>query len=126
MEHMTSQNLVPRPKPTGKQHSLNDYDLMECIDEGLGKFGPGIKYAIMWRMIVLGDSPKEGILANPQAFVTALHSIFGRSAEMVEREVVGRIKARADKDYATIESLVELVQALRKQDHNLCDLAVVE
>lgn len=122
---MASQNLMPRPNPARK-HSLNDYDLMECIEEGLNKFGPGIKYTVMWRMVVLGDSPKEGILANPQAFVAALHSIFGRSAEMLEREVVSRIKARADEDYATIEGLVELVQALRKQDRNLCDLAIIE
>jgi hypothetical protein len=94
---------------------LNDYDLMECIEKGLGKFGPGIKYAVMWRMVVLGDSPKEGILVNPQAFVSALQSAFGHSAKIIEQEVVDQIKARADPEYSEMENLTDLINALRKQ-----------
>lgn len=56
---------------------LNDYDLMECIEAGLNRFGRAIKYSVMWRMIVLGDAPKEGILVKPEAFIAALQSIFG-------------------------------------------------
>ena len=100
---------------TQRSRPLNDYDLMECIEKGLSKFGPGIKYTIMWRMVVLGDSPKEGILVKPQAFVSALESAFGHSAKIIEQEVVDQIKARADPEYSEIEGITELVTALRKQ-----------
>jgi hypothetical protein len=105
---------------TTTQHSrlLNDYDIMDCIEEGLNKFGPGIKYAVMWRMVVQGASPKEGILANPQAFVSALRSIFGRSAQMIEQEILEQIKNKADNQYSELSSFTELVNALRKQ--NMC------
>jgi hypothetical protein len=98
-----------------RNRPLNDYDLMECIEKGLGKFGSGIKYAIMWRMVVLGDSPKEGILVNPQAFVSALQSAFGYSAKIIEQEVVDEIKARADPEFSEIDTLIDLINALRRQ-----------
>lgn len=105
------------------RRALSDYEMMECIEEGLNKFGSSIKYAVMWRMVVLGDSPREGILAKPEAFVSALHSIFGNSAKSIEQEVITQIKSRADPEYYDIEGLAELVRALRRQ--NLSDLVVV-
>jgi hypothetical protein len=101
---------------TQQSRLLNDYDIMDCIEEGLNKFGPGIKYTVMWRMVVQGASPKEGILANPQAFVRALRSIFGHSAQMIEQEILEQIKA--DNQYSELSSFTELVNALRKQ--NMC------
>jgi hypothetical protein len=95
---------------------LTDYDLMDCIEEGLNKFGPGIKYTVMWRMVVMGDSPKDGILANPQGFINALQSIFGHSAKLIEQEVVDRIKAHVGPEYTNINDLAYLVNALRREN----------
>ncbi len=88
---------------------------MRCIEKGLGKFGPDIKYAVMWKTVVLGDSPKEGILVNPKAFVSALQSAFGHSAKIIEQEVVDEIKARADPEFSEMENLTDLINALRRQ-----------
>jgi hypothetical protein len=55
-----------------QNNRLSDYELMDCIEQGLGKFGSSMKYAVTWRMVALGDPPKEGILTNPQAFVSNL------------------------------------------------------
>ncbi len=96
---------------------LGDYELMECIERGLNRFGPGIKYAVMWRMVVLGDAPKEGILINPDAFVTALKSIFGNSAELMEQAIVDEVKARLNSpEYYEINNLADMVSAVRKQN----------
>jgi len=103
---------------TQQNRLLNDYDMMDSIEEGLNKFRPGIKYTLTWRMVVQVASPKEGILANPQAFVTALRSIFGRSAQMIEQEILEQIKNKADNQYSELSSFTELVNALRKQ--NMC------
>lgn len=109
--------------PSQPRRSLSDYELLECIEAGLAKFGPGIEYSVMWRMVILGDSPKEGILANPQAFVAALRSIFGHSARVIEQEVVAQIKSKATSEYSDVVDFAELVRVLRKE--NLCNLVVV-
>ena len=44
---------------------LDDYELMECIDEGLNLFGPNIRYTVYWRMVILQDMPREGICQIP-------------------------------------------------------------
>jgi hypothetical protein len=114
---MRETNRTPR-----RSRAMSDYEIMECIEQGLSKFGSSIKYAVMWRMVVLGDSPREGILANPEAFVSALQSIFGNSAKFVEQEVITQIKSKADSKYCDVEGFAELIRALRRQ--NLSDLVV--
>src|SRR5487761_59910 len=96
---------------------LGDYELMECIECGLNRFGPSIKYTVMWRMVVLGDAPKEGILVKPKALVVALQSIFGYSAKLVEQAVLDEVKARVDPEkYTEIDNLTGMINAVRKQN----------
>ncbi len=98
-----------------KQHKevLDDYELMQCIDSGLNKFGPGIKYTVYWRMVVLNQSPSEGIIANPEGFVTALKSIFGKSAEQIELAIADEIKALAGENHSN--SLPQLINEVRRE-----------
>jgi hypothetical protein len=99
---------------------LGDYELMECIERGLNRFGPSIKYAVMWRMVVLGDAPKEGILVKPEAFVTALESIFGRSAKLMEQAVLDEVRTRIGPEkYLEIDNLTDMINSIRK--HNLIE-----
>ena len=95
--------------------SLSDYELMECIERGLNRFGPAVKYTVMWRMVVLGKAPKQGILVNPSAFREALKSIFGSSSNLIELAVVDEIKGRAGPDYSEINNLEELIVSIRKE-----------
>lgn len=96
----------------------SDYELMECVERALDRFGPGVKYAVMWRMIVLGNPPKRGILVDPDAFIAALQSIFGRSAKLIEQAVLDEIKARSGSEYSEIDDLSKLVNLIRRE--NLC------
>ena len=96
-----------------KKESLEDYELMQCIDRALTNFGPGIKYTVYWRMVVLNQSPREGIIANPQAFVEALKSIFGKSAKQIEQAIADEIKSVVGEEYA--DSLPELINQVRKE-----------
>lgn len=92
---------------------LDDFELMQCIDAGLNKFGPGIKYTVYWRMVVLNQAPSEGIIANPEGFVVALKSIFGNSARQIEQAISDEIKERAG--LGCSESLPQLVSLVRKE-----------
>jgi hypothetical protein len=96
---------------------LDDYELMRCIDDGLDKFGRGIKFTVYWRMVVLNESPSEGIISNPQGFVAALKSIFGNSAKQIEAAIVDEIRNAYGKDSIVVEteSLVELLSQVRRE-----------
>jgi hypothetical protein len=95
-----------------EKRMLDDYELMQCIDSGLEKFGPGIKYTVYWRMVVLNQAPNEGIIANPQGFVDALKSIFGKSAKQIEIAITDEIKSRAGENYS--DSLPEIISQVRR------------
>jgi hypothetical protein len=96
---------------------LDDYELMQCIDAGLDKFGRGIKYTVYWRMVVLNESPSEGIISNPKGFVTALKSIFGNSAKQIEQAIIDEIKntVGGDSHLTETESLPELINEVRRE-----------
>jgi hypothetical protein len=96
-----------------KREALDDYELMQCIDAGLDKFGPGIKYTVYWRMVVLNQSPSQGIIANPEGFIAALKSIFGNSAKQIEQAVTDEIKSLVGEEHS--DSLPELIREIRRE-----------
>jgi hypothetical protein len=98
-----------------RECKLDEYALIECIDEGLDLFGPSLRYTVYWRMIVLHNTPREGILANPAPFVEGLRDVFGAGAEQIEIAIVEKIKERFGmKDFKS-ENLVEIIENTRKQ-----------
>jgi hypothetical protein len=95
--------------------ALDDYELMDCIETGLNRFGPGIKYAVMWRMVVLKESPKEGIPAKPEAFHAALQSIFGQGSKRIEDAIIEEIRLRIGDHFLEINDLVDLLKSIRRE-----------
>ncbi|HZW58214.1 MAG TPA: hypothetical protein VFF30_18140 [Nitrososphaerales archaeon] len=85
---------APEKKSRAREFSLDTYDLLDCIDRGLGRVGPATRYKVYWRMVVQRSAPSEGIIANPEAFVAALRSMFGNGAEQVEMAIVSEIAER--------------------------------
>jgi hypothetical protein len=102
---------------TSSNKMLDDYELMQCVDAGLDKFGRGIKYTVYWRMVVLNESPSEGIISNPKGFVTALKSIFGNSAKQIEQAIIDEIKSHIGENSTHVEtdSLPELLSHVRRE-----------
>jgi hypothetical protein len=94
--------------------ALDDYEIMESIDAALDKFGPSIKYAVYWNLVVQNNSPKEGICSNPSAFVVALQSIFGKSAAELEKAICQEIRSRAGRG-SSASHFPELVAQVRAQ-----------
>ncbi len=101
---------------------MDDYEIMECIDEGLNLFGPNIKYTVYWRMTILNNLPREGILVNPEAFVKGLQSIFGPGAALIETEIVRRMREKFDMEDLKSENLPEAIRHVRKQIAKLIDV----
>lgn len=95
--------------------ALDDYELMDCVEKGLNRFGPGVKYAVMWRMVVLKEAPKEGIPAKPEAFHAALQSIFGQGSTRIEDAIIEEIRSRTGDHFLEINNLVDLLRCVRRE-----------
>lgn len=96
---------------------LDDYGIMECIDEGLDLFGSNLRYLVYWRMTILNNMPRGGILTNPEAFVKGLESIYGAAAKQIEIAIVDKIKERSGLRSLESESLPEVIHYTKKQAH---------
>ena len=94
---------------------MDDFELMECVDEGLNLFGSNIRYTIYWRMTILNNIPREGILVNPEAFVRGIESIFGAGASRIEAAIVDKIKRRFNLQTLETTSFPELIHQIRMQ-----------
>ena len=94
---------------------MDDYELMECIDDGLNLFGPNIRYTVYWRMTILNNMPRDGILVNPEAFIKGIESIFGSGAKQIEAAMVEKIKAKFGIENPEMESLPQAIRYARKQ-----------
>ena len=95
---------------------------MECIDDGLNLFGPNIRYTVYWRMTILNNMPRDGILVNPEAFTKGIESIFGSGAKQIEAVIVEKIREKFAIENPEIASLPEAIRYARKQ---IADLAIV-
>jgi hypothetical protein len=93
---------------------LDDYDIMECVDEGLDLFGSNLRYLVYWRMTILNNLPRGGILANPEAFVKGLESIYGTAAKQIETAIVNKISERSGIKTVQSASLPEAIHCVRR------------
>ncbi len=93
---------------------LDDYELIECIDDGLSLFGQSIKYTVYWRLVILHDVPRGGILENPEAFVRCLEDLFSQGAKSIESAICTKIKQRFSLPELESESLSQVIHYARK------------
>ncbi len=68
------------------------YDLLQCVDRGLDAFGTNMKQAVYWTLMSKEAISSDRILANPEAFVSALKEIFGNGYHLAERSIVREMK----------------------------------
>ena len=94
---------------------MDDYELMECIDDGLDLFGSNLRYLVYWRMTILSNLPRGGILTNPEAFVKGLESIYGAAAKQIEVAIVNKIIERSGIETLQSTSLPEAIHCVKRQ-----------
>ena len=87
---------------------------MECIDEGLDLFGSNLRYLVYWRMTILSNLPRGGILANPEAFVRGLESIYGAAAKQIETAIVNKMVERSGIEPIESASLPEVIRCVKR------------
>jgi hypothetical protein len=69
------------------------YDLLQCVDRALDKFGSNTKQATYWTLMTKEGISSERIVANPEALSRILAEIFGvDGSKIVEKAIVKEIK----------------------------------
>ncbi len=69
------------------------YDLLQCVDRALDKFGSNTKQATYWTLMTKEGISSDRIASNPEALSRILQDIFGNEgSKIVEKAIVKEIK----------------------------------
>jgi len=69
------------------------YDLLQCVDRALDKFGSNTKQATYWALMTKEGISSDSIVSNPEALSRILAEIFGEdSSKIVEKTIIKEIK----------------------------------
>jgi hypothetical protein len=104
--------------------TLDEMDLIECIDEGLGVLGRDDQRKVYWRMLLIGKMKEngtsdKGILRDPDGFLKSIEGTFGIGAWAIERSITQEIKKRFELD--PMQS-TGLVLTIRSAMHKISEL----
>jgi hypothetical protein len=69
------------------------YDLLQCVDRALDKFGSNTKQATYWTLMTKEGISSDRIVFNPEALSRILEEIFGQDgSKIVEKAIIKEIK----------------------------------
>jgi hypothetical protein len=69
------------------------YDLLQCVDRALDKFGSNTKQATYWTLMTKEGISSDRIVSNPDALSRILAEIFGEDgSKIVEKAIIKEIK----------------------------------
>lgn len=69
------------------------YDLLQCVDRALDKFGSNTKQATYWTLMTKEGISSDRVVSNPEALSRILQEIFGvDGSKIVEKAIVKEIK----------------------------------
>ena len=90
---------------TQGRSTIEDFDLLQCIDRGLEKFGRSVKQSIYWKISILYGSPEEAILSKPETFLRVIRTTFRDSSAGIEKHLFDEIESKMGhfKDCSNLE-----------------------
>lgn len=71
----------------------HDWEILDCIDDGLNAFGEQVKFTIYWKLLIISNVDRRGILENTDILLKTLKETFGFGALVIEKEIISRITA---------------------------------
>lgn len=86
------------PDEAGKEKAF-DKVLLEAVDEGLTVFGESARHVIRYYLEKNHGLRREDIPKKPETFDTALKTIFGFGASVIERHILEKLYAKLQLTY---------------------------
>jgi hypothetical protein len=73
--------------------AMEMYDLLQCVDRALDKFGSNSKQATYWALMTKEGVSSDTIVSSPEALSRILAEIFGEEgSKIVEKTIIEEIK----------------------------------
>jgi hypothetical protein len=94
----------------------SDDQILACIDRGLDRVGPNVKYLVYWHLQKIGHLKRADIPNHSQKFVAALRGLYRESAICVERAIVQEINASFGLTFSSTEIVKAIEQARQKME----------
>jgi hypothetical protein len=100
------------PIEVSKVESDYDWAILECIDDALGVLGENAKFTLYWKLLIISNLDKGGIVQNPELFISALEKTFGLGSWAIVREIATKLKSRF-KLKSDSEDISVVIRAIR-------------
>jgi hypothetical protein len=93
-----------------------DEQVANCIDRGLERIGPNVKYLVYWHLQNIGHIKRFEIVSNPEKFSGALKRLYRESAAAVERAIVQELNASFGMSYNPDELIPAMKEAQKRSE----------
>ena len=100
--------------PLLEKYSEADEIVLGCIDRGLDRVGPKVKYLVYWHLQKIGRIKRNDILPHPEKFESGLRGLYRESAAGVERAIIQELNATLSMN-CLLTDLVGAINAARKK-----------
>jgi len=99
-----------------EKYSLSDEQIVACIDRGLDRVGPNVKYLVYWHLQKIGHIKRTDIVVNPEKFVSGLRGLYKESAAGVERAIVQELNLSFGLNYTPTQLVSAINEARQKAE----------
>ncbi|HYB04345.1 MAG TPA: hypothetical protein VED17_07780 [Nitrososphaerales archaeon] len=100
--------------PLLEKYSEADELVVGCIDRGLDRVGPHVKYLVYWHLQKIGQIKRNEIIANPEKFATGLRGLYRESAAGVERAIIQELNATFSMNCPLTQLVPAITEARKK------------
>lgn len=102
---------------------MEEYDLIECIDRGLDRFGSSVKNSIFLKLSFIHNSDSSEIIQDPFVFKSVIEEIFGQGAGEIETSIICEIKKAFQLAADETKNMVSAIIAAKK--HVICTFSSI-
>ena len=95
--------------------TMEEYDILQCIDRALDAFGSSVKNSIFWRMSTLHNSTTSEVISDPTAFANVVHEVSNGSAHEIEASIINEMRKAFDLPASKTRNLVVALSAAKEQ-----------
>lgn len=94
---------------------MEEYDLLQCVDKGLDQFGSNVKQSIYWKMSILHNYSRNGVIEKPDLLLSVIRETLSDSAISVEESITRQIRITFDLPADSARNLKEAITNARRQ-----------
>lgn len=97
------------------KREMEEYDLVQCIDRALDRFGSCVKNSVFWRLLILHNSETSEVISDPVVFSVVIKEISPDNAAEIEMSIINEIGKTFDLSAEETRSLVTAINAAKER-----------